>query len=64
METGQCVKTLDGSLGIIIALNGAAARVCYLAPNNRLSYITDTHLLRYLEVVPDATSSGSERRSH
>lgn len=64
MEMGQCVKTLDGSLGIIIALNGAAARVCYLAPNNRLSYITDTHLLRYLTAAPEMQDRCAARQLH
>jgi hypothetical protein len=57
MEMGQCVKTLDGSLGIIVAINGAAARVCYLAPNRQLSYITDTFLLQFLTEVPDSAQT-------
>jgi hypothetical protein len=59
MEMGQCVKTLDGSLGIIVAINGAAARVCYLAPNYRLSYITDIFLLKFLTVAPDEAGIAS-----
>lgn len=57
MEMGQRVRTLDGSLGIVVAINGAVARVCYLAPNNRMSYITDTHLLQYLKAEPDVASA-------
>lgn len=54
MEMGQCVKTLDGSLGIIVSINGDAARVCYLAPNYSLSYITDTFLLKFLTPASEA----------
>ncbi len=57
MEMGQRVRTLDGSLGIVVAINGAVARVCYLAPNNQMSYITDTHLLQFLKAVPDVASA-------
>ena len=52
MEIGQCVRTIDGSLGVVISINGAVARVCYLAPNNQLSYITDSHLVQFLSAVP------------
>lgn len=56
MEMGQRVKTIDGSLGVIIAIHGGAARVCYLAPNYQLSYITDTFLLQFLTAVPESKS--------
>jgi hypothetical protein len=52
MDIGQRVTTLDGSAGIIVSLNGGAARICYLTPDDRLSYIAATHLLTHLKLAP------------
>lgn len=52
MNIGQRVATLDGSLGIIVSLYDGAARVCYLTPDERLSYIASTHLLSQLKPAP------------
>ena len=61
MEMGQRVRTLDGSLGIIVSIYGGVARVCYLAPNDQLSYITDSHLLVCLT---DASDGGAGSREN
>lgn len=52
MDIGQRVTTLDGSAGIIVSLNGGAARICYLTPDNRLSYIAATYLIANLKLAP------------
>lgn len=53
MNLGQRVKMPDGTLGVIIGFNSSTARVCYLAPNNRLSYITGKYLLRFLTPIAE-----------
>ncbi|MDB6063674.1 MAG: hypothetical protein JWM78_3777 [Verrucomicrobiaceae bacterium] len=52
MNIGQRVITSDGSAGIIVSLYGNAARICYLTPNDRLSYIAANHLLSHLKPAP------------
>jgi len=52
MDIGQRVKTLDGTLGVIISIHDGVARVCYLAPNNRLSFITGCYFLHFLKAAP------------
>ena len=52
MNIGQRVAMQDGSLGIIISLYDGAARVCYLTPGERLSYIAATHLVSQLKLAP------------
>ena len=65
MEMGQRVKTLDGSFGIIVSIFGGVARVCYLAPNNQLSYIADNHLLVYLtDASAGCRDSGASKALH
>lgn len=59
MDIGQCVITLDGSTGIIVNLNGGSARVCYLTPDNRLSYIAADYLLVNLRPLPKRRPSAA-----
>jgi hypothetical protein len=54
MDIGQRVITLDGSAGIIVSLDAGVARICYLTPDDRLSYIAATHLLANLKAAPAA----------
>lgn len=52
MDIGQCVITMDGSAAVIVNLNGGRARVCYLTPDKRLSYISADYLVVNLKPVP------------
>lgn len=52
MDIGQCVITLDGSAGVIVNLHGSFARVCYLTPDKRLSYIAANYLVANLKPAP------------
>lgn len=53
MSIGQRVVMLDGSFGIIIGMQGCVARVCYLTPDERLSYISKNHLVSQLQLAPN-----------
>ena len=57
MDIGQCVITMDGSSAVVVNLNGGHARVCYLTPNNRLSYISADYLVTHLKPVPKHRSA-------
>lgn len=52
MDIGQCVITMDGASAVIVNINGDCARVCYLTPDKRLSYIAANYLLVNLRPVP------------
>ncbi|HSB95383.1 MAG TPA: hypothetical protein VLC91_02985 [Spongiibacteraceae bacterium] len=52
MNIGRRVLTQDGSLGIIVSVFGKTARICYLTPDERLTYIAETHLVSQLSLVP------------
>jgi len=54
MNIGGRVLTRDGSLGIIVSLFGKTARICYLTPDERLTYIAATHLVSQLSAAPES----------
>jgi hypothetical protein len=47
---------MDGAPAVIINLTGDCARVCYLTPDKRLSYIAANYLLVNLKPMPQHRS--------